>query len=251
MDGKNMDYSKAFQQLMDIFITPEVKRRQDAGELPKPLNLIAAQIMFYPDGRKSKVRINSEVRALGKVKLKPEISKKVGEPIYEHEIEGLGAINLPEEDDPDCGHATLLRIGNSWTMAFDFRYNKALSKKHIEAAQQFYDSAQFSFEQKNWSPFIDNLFSASELLAKAILLSIPDPKFRKKATHQAIQLRYNRFADLGNVKVEYKKTLNKLSGLRDKARYLKEDFSITEEQAKTYLDTIRNMIEDAKSWTKT
>jgi uncharacterized protein (UPF0332 family) len=230
---------------MDLFVTPELQRRQNAGELPKPLDLRVAQIIFYPDGRKPQVRINCEVKAIGKVKLKSGISKKVGEPIYEHEVEGLEKINLSEGDDPDCGHATLVRVENRWIIAFDFRYNKALSKKHIETAQQFFESAEFSFKQKNWSPFIDNLFSAAELSVKAILLSMSDPKFRKKATHNAIQTRYNRFADLGNVEAVYKNTFNKLSSLRVRARYLKENFSISEEEARTFLNTIRNMIEDA------
>lgn len=238
-------WDKVFHQFMDLFVTPDIQRRQNIDELPKPLDLRAAQIIFYPDGRKPQVRINSEVKAIREVKLKNGLSKKAGEPIYAHEIEGLGKINLSEEDDPDCGHATLVRIGNSWTIAFDFRYNKALSKKHIETAQQFFESAEFSFKKKNWSPFIDNLFSASELLVKAILFSKPDPKFMKKATHAAIQTRYNKFADLGNVKVEYKNTFNKLSGLRDRARYLKGNFSISEEEASVFLDTIRNMIGDA------
>jgi uncharacterized protein (UPF0332 family) len=249
MEEQNKDkkmYEKAFQQFMDLFITPEVQRRQEAGELPKPLDLRAAQIIFYPDGRKPHVRINAEVKAIGKMKLKPGISKKVGEPIYDYELEGLEEIHLLEEDAPDCGHATLMRIGNSWTLVFDFHYNKILSKKHIQTAQQFLEAAEFSLQAKNWAPLVDNLFSASELVAKATLLSIPDPEFRKKASHKSIHIKYNRFADLGNVKVDYKTTFNKLSGLRDRARYLKGDFSISEEEARGFLDTIKNMLEDSK-----
>ena len=236
---------KVFEQFMGIFVTPEVKRRQETGELDKHLDLRAAQIIFFPDGRKPQLRINSEVKAIGKMKLKTGISKKAGEPIFEHELEGLEEINLTEEDDSDCGHATLLRIGGRWIIAFDFRYNKALSKCHIEAAEQFYKAAEFSLNKKNWLSFIDNLFSAAELLAKSILLSMPDPKFRKKTTHKAIQNRYNRFANLGNVEAVYSKTFNKLSSLRDRARYLKEDISISEEEARRLLVIIKNMMENA------
>ena len=236
---------RLFEQFMDLYVAPEIKRRQQVGELDKSFSLRAAQIVFFPDGRKPQVRINSEVKAIGKVKLKPGISKKAGEDIFEHEVEGLEVINLTEEDDPDCGHATLVRIGNSWIIAFDFRYNKALSAKHIEAAKQFWKSAEFSFKQRNWAPFIDNLFSASELLAKSVLLSMPDPKFRKKTTHKAIQMKFNRFADLGNVQPVYRETFNKLSGLRDRARYLKKDVTISEREASNLLDTVEKMIRDA------
>ncbi len=234
---------RVLQQFMELYINPEVSRRQEIGELPKPLDLRAAQIIIFSDGRKTLVRINEEIRAIAKVKYTQGISKTVGEPIFQHEIEGLEEINLTEDDDPDCGHATLIKINGRWTVAFDFRYNKALSKKHIETARQFCESAEFSFSQRSWAPFIDNLFSASELLAKCILLSLPDPKLRKKASHKAIQIKYNRFADLGNVDVVYRKTFNKLSGLRDQARYLKGDVSISEDEAYELLGIVKEMME--------
>jgi len=237
---------RVFDQFMDLFVTPEVRKRQEAGELDKPLDLRAAQIIFFPDGRKPQVRINSEVRAIAKVKFKPDLIKKPGEPVYEHELEGLGEINLTEEGDPDCGHATLIRIAGRWTIAFDFRYNKALSKRHIETAEEFYVSAEFCLKQRKWPPFIDNLFSAAELTAKSILLSTPDPKFRKKASHKAIQIKYSRFTDLGNVEAAYRDTFNKLSGLRDRARYLKGRVSISENEARKLLDIVKKMIEDAR-----
>ncbi len=74
-------FQNATRQLMEIFISPEVSRRQEAGELPKPLELHAAQIIFYPDGRKPEVRINSEAKVIGKVKLKLGVIKNYGEDI--------------------------------------------------------------------------------------------------------------------------------------------------------------------------
>ena len=60
---------KASKNLLDVFVTPEVTRRQERGELPRPLDLRAAQIIFYADGRKPLIRINEEVKAIAKVKL--------------------------------------------------------------------------------------------------------------------------------------------------------------------------------------
>lgn len=247
--NKNEEFGRrVFEQFMDLFVTPEVKKRQETGELDKPLDLRAAQIIFFPDGRKPQVRINSEVRAIAKVKFKPGILKKPREPVFEHELEGLGEINLTEEDDPNCGYATLIRISGRWTIAFDFRYNRALSKKHIETARQFYESADFSFNQRNWSPFIDNLFSAAELSAKSMLLSMPHPNLGKRERHKAIQIRYNEFADVGPVEPTYRDTFNKLSGLRDRARYLKGDISISEDEARRLLDVVKSMIEETSGF---
>lgn len=135
--NQNNEFSrKVFEQLMDIFIAPEVKRRQETGELDKPLQLKAAQVIFFPDGRKPKVRINSEVKAIAKIKLKPGISKRAGEYISEHEIEGLEKLNLTE-DDPDCGHVTLLQIDDRWTITFDFRYNINFQKSILRQQNNF------------------------------------------------------------------------------------------------------------------
>lgn len=243
-DGEKV-YQTLLKQFLDLFILPEIRRRQETGDLPKPFDLRGAQIIFFADGKKPEIRINSEIRAIASVKLKAGISKNKGDPIYANEIEGLNKIKLTDEEDPDCGHATIIRIGNAWIIAFDFRYNKGLAQKHIDTAKQFYESAEFSFNHKNWSPCLDNLFSAAELAAKAELLMIPDPKFRKKTTHHGIKNRYNKFANLGNVEAKYCEALNKLTGLRARARYLQGDVPISEEEIRTLLENVKKMISDA------
>jgi hypothetical protein len=128
---------KLYSQLMELFVTPAVEERQPKNELPRPLPLQAAQIIFFPDGSKPLVRVNDEVQAVGEVKLKSGVSKNVGDPIYANEIEGLEKIKLTEKDFPDCGHATLMRFNETWSIAFDFRYNKDLSLKHLNTAVEF------------------------------------------------------------------------------------------------------------------
>ena len=238
--------SAVFEQFMELFVMPEIERRQDVGELEKPLDLRAAQIVFFPDSRKNQVRINSEIKGLAEVKLKPGISKEAHEDVFEHELESMKFVELSEEDDPDCGHATLLRIGNRWSITFDFRYNKALSRKHIEAAEQFYGAAQYSLEHKGWSAFIDNLFSAAELLARSVLLSNPDPEFREKTSHKMIKSRYNQWFQLGDLDASHREAFNKLSDLRGGARYLRGDSSISESDAQRLLDTVGDMMDDAR-----
>lgn len=239
---------RVFQQFMELYINPEVNRRQEAGELPKPLDLRAAQIIFFSDDRKTLVRINEEIKTIAKVKFKQGISKVVGEPIFQHEIEGLEEINLTEDDDPDCGHATLIKINGRWTIAFDFRYNKGLSHSHIKTASEFYEAAEFSLAKKNWSASIDNLFNCAELSAKVILMTSPEPGFIKKAKHKLIQSKYNQFADLGNVNETHRNALNKLSGWRISARYLKGNISIPEDEANRLLTVVKDMLEYAKNY---
>ena len=174
-------YRKAAENFLDTFITPEVIKRQDASELDKPLDLRAAQIIFYSDERIPEIRINSEVKAFGKMKLKDDVSKNPGDPVYENELEGFEDLYLSPDDDPNAGHATLLKIGSRWFLSFDFIYNKGLAGKHIEVAKQFLTLAEFALRETYLVAFIDNLFSASELLAKTQLMTLwSNPQFQKK-----------------------------------------------------------------------
>ena len=250
MDSQNQEINldqKIFDNLMDIFITPEVVRRQNAGELEKPLDLRAAQIVFYPDGRKNEVRINSEVKAEARMKLKPGTSKHAGDLVYEHELEGLEKISLSEDDDPDCAHVTFIRFGDKWAGSFDFRYNKALSRQHIERANEFCDAAEFSLNQKNFAAFVDTLFSAIELVAKALLLSLPDAKFRKKAEHADIKKKFYWFADLGNVQPAYRDTFDRLLRLRYPARYLQGNLALSVEEAHKLLESVKGLLRETSS----
>lgn len=241
--------NRAIQNIMDIFITPEVERRQGAGTLPRPVNLSFAQVILFPDERQPLVRINEEVRAKSKIKYKPGISKKRGDPVYENEIEAIEQVELGPHDDPDCGHIFIYFQGTSVFLSFDFRRNRALASGHIQRAKEYLETATHSIQINNLAPFLDNLFNAAELSAKAALLVMYDypPSLRAKSSHRGIQIRYNQFANLGNVMPEYKEIFNRLVGLRDRARYLKGSLpTITEAEAQKMLDIVKKMVEDAE-----
>ena len=234
---------RTFQQFMDLFVVPEIKLRQENDLLEKPFNLFAAQIIFFPDGRKPEVRLNAEVKAISEVILKDGQNRKPGDIVPLNDVIGIEKIKLIDHDDPDCGHVTLLKLNKSWHFTFDFRYNKSFSASHSKAANEFYEAAETAYSKKHWTAFIDNLFSACELAARSVLLSVPDPKFREKATHSSVHNQYNRSASIGNYQPERRETYNKLYSLRKKARYFKGKYSITSEEAKVLLDGVKEMIE--------
>jgi len=75
-------------------------------------------------------------------------------------------------------------------------------------------------------------------LVKAELLLMPDPKIN---SHKAIQMKYSHFVNLGNAKIDYKSALNKLSALRDAARYLKSPLEISSEEIQKYINIAEEM----------
>jgi len=233
---------RAFNQFMDLFVLPEVKRRKEAGLIPKDFTLKKAQVVFVSDGTKPSIRLNDEAKIVAKVRLKKGTKKKKGESVSWNEIEETKILRLPDDEEPKYAHISMARVGNHWLFAFDFLYNKDLSRRCFNTAKQFLESAIDAFQNKRWAPFIDNLFTCVELLAKSELLLTPDPKFRKKTTHKGIQLKYNQFVAIGNAKKDYKDALNKLGRLRNSARYLKAAFELTKKEAQIFLSIAKDMI---------
>lgn len=238
---------KAFHNFMEMFIKPEINERINRGELPKTFSLQQAQIVTYPDGS-NEIRLNDEVKAIVKVKLKDGIKKGRGDLVLEDDVEKYGRIYLPPEIDPNAGHMTFIQFQNQWLFSFDFIYNKNFCNKNIETAKQFLAAAEFSFKKQNWSAFIDNLFSVSELIAKTLLLTHSPQEFQDKANHKHIKTRFNLYAKLGNVDENVRNTFNRLSELRNPARYVKKDLELNETEATQMLAIMTTFVEDASAF---
>jgi len=242
---------KGSENFFNLFIFPEIKRRKNAGLLDDSFDLIAAQWIQYPEGRKNEIRLNSEVKATFEVSYKDDISKKKGDLVYAHEIKNVEWIELTDDDDPNCAHATYLKISGTWYIHFDFRQNKELARKNLHSSTQFLKAAEFCLEKKHWAPFLDTLFSAAELAVKSTQLMTYGGKFRNKTTHKGIRKKYNAWADLGNALPSQKEAFNKLCAYRPRVRYSAPDFSISEHEAGGLLKTVKEIIETAQSFART
>ena len=237
----------AIQQIMNTHIMPELEKRRQCGAQIDPGQLLAAQVLFYLDGRAPEIRINSEVKAEARCRLKPGVSKAKGDPISRSELEGVEGLALTEDEDPNCGHVTMLHFDDRWHVFFDLIYNKGVSKEYVEVAKQFLEVADHARTKQLWSAFVDNLFSAAELLAKATLLGVMDPGLRDCRKHGATHTRYNKWNHLGNVEPDCVHAFNRLSELRPAARYPGNRWSISEDEADRYLEAVRKMLGEASS----
>jgi len=234
----------AIKHVIEIYIIPEIERRQDEGRLPKPASFTAAQVIFYPDGRKPDIFLDSEVKARFLLKAKTETKLVLGDHYSPNDFESIKAVEPSEELNKDAGYITLIHLGNIWFLSFDLRYNKELSNRIVHTADQFIQSAELSIEEELWASTVDLLFSASELLAKAILLSLPDPVIRKTKTHGTIKSRFNQFTQFDQLSHKYSHLYNKLFNLRDRARYLEGDFTFTREEAMECILILKQMRDD-------
>lgn len=239
---------RATQQVMDLFINPEISRRQERGELPRPLPFLAAQVIFYPNERPPQVRINSEVRAIARVIHKPGVMKEPGDEVFANELASIEQITLTDSDDPDCGHATIIRLPDQWVLGVDFVYSKGSARRFLQTAEEFYATAETAWRRNHKSAFIENLFTAAELAIKALLLMLfSDQRFYKKTDHRDIHSRFNRFAAMGNVDPIQRNVFNKLSHLRYPARYDNAPDPLSNEEAESYMNAIQAIITRGKT----
>lgn len=80
---------------------------------------------------------------------------------------------LLTEDDPNEGHITIVAHDGGWAIAFDFRRNATRIAEHSEVARQFLETARWARRQDYARVVVDNLFSATELMAKGMLIGSP------------------------------------------------------------------------------
>jgi hypothetical protein len=209
----------AVQNMLDLFITPEVTRRQEAGLLPKPLELERAQIIFRADGSKPIVRINKEVQLQMLARATRAVT--VGEPVYSNDLSEIVGAKLIDEEE-DCGHFTFVNMGGRLFLSFDFHYNRSASRSLVVLAKQFAEAAELCMERQLSEPCVDNLFNACELAARARIVL----QGQENKSHGATHSRVNMDGKLGNVDAQFVRLYNKVSQGRTAARYGNSKFDV-------------------------
>lgn len=232
-------------QAMEFWVGPEIERRQAAGKLERPVNLARAQVVFHPDSKGVEVRINEEVRAEAKIRPARDRLIKKGDAVYLSDVAGIEWIALPAGDSPNSGHLTILRLGDKWYLSFDFVYYKEVCARHISVASEFLQSAEENLEESRLHVFVDNLFSAAELCAKAILLTNQGVRPRG-SRHKEIHVRFNGFARLGNVDRAHRDAFNWLAQARASFRYLESENQATMAEMHARLEAVKALLETAR-----
>jgi len=231
------------QQALDFWINPEIERRQAEGALPKPIELVAAQIVFRSHGL-IEIRLNNEVRAEAQMILNRSIEK--GEGIRIGDITEIRSVELLEED-LDSAHITLIRTGpETWTVSFNAQYNRQKARVLVSAAEQYLQMAQLALKSGFDRVFVDNLHSAAELAAKAQLILNPNPQMLTSKRHEYVVTHFNIFGGkLRNAPESHVKLLNRLNAMRGPAKYSFEPFALERNSAENMLRECQEMVAEA------
>ena len=231
--------NNVFNNMMDLYFNPEIKKRKQENLIPDNFTLIAAQAIIYPDGRQPAIKFNNEVSA--EVRLKKEVNKDVEG--FSPVVSEIEFIKLRDEEFLNCGHVTIIMFSDGFHISFDFQYNKQISVEHLKVAQQFIQTSKYALEEELIHAFIDNSFSAVELLAKTHLLLEANPSIQGKTTHRNIKSVFNlRFKNSQSpFEIDRRKILNELASARTNARYLEGKITYNQNELKTIYQTIEHM----------
>jgi HEPN domain-containing protein len=235
-----------------LWITPEIERRQRDEGAPKPFPLAKAQVVLNVD-QPIQVRLNDEVKAVMLVEVDEAtkaslLNGQSGQPIYWDQVKNIADVRLTETD-ANAAHITLLVVpGRGWGMFFDFRYNAARVATTVDAAEQFLATADFAANQGHSRAMAENLFHASELTAKGLLLMLPFPEVvttRKHGTVASTLNRHGRSAQ--NVDSGFVALHNELLSIRGDARYLRGDVPWTSDEMKAKVALVRGVLDHVKA----
>ena len=175
------------QQVHELWINPEIERRREAGRLPDDCAM-DAQVIMNLDTDAPEVRFNEEVKVLAEAEWAREV--EYGEDITEADGESIRELVLTDHD-PNAGHLTMVLFKGRWIIAFDFRYNATRTAATLNAAREFLDGATFALDQHHMRTFADDLFSATELMAKGMLLMGADKELLKSKKHEIVVRKFN------------------------------------------------------------
>jgi hypothetical protein len=112
----------------------------------------------------------------------------------------------------------------------------------VKSAYEFLSVAHDSAETQRYRPFVDALFSAVELMARALMLSFPGPD-ALEWNHKKIAVRLNLRRKAQAIGGDFAPLLNDLAKLRRLARYSYDDFQIYADKV-TRLRTRANEMRD-------
>jgi len=231
---------------MSLWFMPEIERRQVAALAPKPFPFMAAQVIFRPGGTRPEIRLNEEVKAVIDVNYKEGVAIKDGDPVFAEHVERFNSMELPETEDPDCGHFTAIQLRGLWYLSFDFVYNKGRARALLSIGREFLSAASDALKRGDMHAFIDTLFSAAEIAANVLIFVVSPEKERNPyPSHGAIHSRLNQYAKLGNIDQEHRGSFNKLADLRSKARYGKIKIELYNSEAEKLLRDTKGLIDQA------
>lgn len=228
-----------FGDVVTRFINPEIERRRGVGTWPEVELVSHFQVLFHESGQ-VEIRLNEEIGGMAEVRATRDV--KADETITTNDFDQVSKY-IPREEDAGIPHVTAFSHRDGWSLIFKFAGGHPSGQDHLVRGREFMETARKALTAGHLGPFLDNAFSATELLAKAELLACRptvDLVLNSKR-HGSVATPYHAWAKLGNTEGRFAALLKTLTDLRGSARYLQRDLDIATNVAWEMMQTLDAM----------
>jgi len=224
------------EQIFQLWLRPELEAR---GLDKQPEEVIRALVIFTP-GQKPKVLIDAEAEMVVRGRTTRPI--EAGEPVTEADLEAIEGL-VPHDIDPDAGWIGFILFKNVYTIAFDFRRNKARAARRIQRATEFLATARLALDNHLKGPAVENLYAAAELVVVAQMGTLDD---KPPNSHQERRRWFAGWTKLGNAPSDHGRALADLAGYRASARYADGSLRVRDVHLARLADQVADMIAHAE-----
>lgn len=236
---KFLENTKALMvfDILDNYGYPEAMKQIEGGILQPDFKLTDVHLVMYDDQMLNEILLNDKVRSVANIKYKQG---------QQDEKEDYLGLFPNESNDKNAAHVILTKLNDMWFCAYDLIYDRKKVESRFELAKSFFKVAAYCLQEKLFGPFVDNLYSATELSIQSILLLQHNPRFSLNQTHDDSRKLFFEHAELGNIDTEFSKHYTRLGELRDKGRYLNgthgRRFTINDLDANKIQQLIKDLI---------
>lgn len=166
-----------------VLVQPEMKRTERK-------KFRSAIIEVFPKKKQvPKFHFDDDCKFSMKIKegkLKPEMEGKLLFRDCGITMDDIEDIAIPQGfGDPNSAKLFIVRFDPFFFFFFDFRYNRQRVKSQLTAARQYISAAKKLDPKVEHSPICEMLWSAMEMMAQAMILSLPDG--RKTKAHDKLE----------------------------------------------------------------
>lgn len=234
----------AICHILEAFVYPEIMHRVHNGKLPPEYSPTRAHILLNTRSEKNRVLLDGETRFLANFTLKGDRDLEDNAVVESGEIKEITKIFPRENYMGDAAHIMLLKFNGKWLGCVDLTFDRLKIRQKMGQAREFLASAEDDMRNRRWSPFVVDVWRATELAVQSLLLFRFQGSFSRRQDHEETKKRFKEVCDqcmLGSFWAHFER----VSQLYKPASYgqRKGDFAITAKDARALLATAKAMVE--------
>ncbi len=244
---------RLIQNTLDNYVYPEIINRVERGQLKSTFRLTKAHVLLYTRHAKNKILLENEVMFNANCIWNEPDKIEIGKPVLGKEIKKLKKIFPRENYDTNAAQIMLVKMSYGWEIAVDLIFDRNKVKERINKSKRYFKSAENNLKDKNWDPFIDDIWTSTELAVQSILLIHYMGDYSVKQTHEQTLKLFKGHCEHNNSPKEFSKHYEKMHSLRNPARYVtnKEiEFKIELDEGEQYFQSTKKLLEYVENMLK-